>query len=187
MLRKLFRRLTPNRHRVINHPMIRPVGRYLSNPNLWHMNRRSVSGAVALGLFVAFLPIPAQMLVAAFGAVLLRVNLAISVAMVWISNPITMPLFIYAAFWVGALFIDTSLSLPDDKFTLSWALSQLNQIWLPLLTGSLILGLIAAGIGFALIRFLWRLNLTLHKRSKVAQRRARLNKLNPIRKDKSDD
>lgn len=167
--------------------MIRPVGRFLSNPNLWHMNRRSVSGAVALGLFVAFLPMPAQMLVAAFGAILIRVNLALSVAMVWVSNPITIPPMLYAAFWVGTLFIETSLSLPADQMTLSWAMSQLNQIWAPLLLGSLILGVIAAAIGFTLVRLLWRLNLTLHKRNKIAQRRARLSKLNPLHKHNRDD
>lgn len=183
MPRKLFRRLTPNRHRIINHPMIRPVGRYLSNPNLWHMNRRSVSGAVALGLFIAFLPIPAQMLVAAMGAILLRVNLALSVAAVWVSNPITMPPMLWVAFKIGTFFIDTNLALPDERLTLSWALGQLNQIWAPLLAGSVVLGTIAAIAGFATVRLLWRLNLTLHKRGKIAKRKKRLAKTKPTNKD----
>jgi len=48
----------------------------LADPMLWHLNRRSVAGAVALGLFIGWLPIPMQMLIAALLAATLRVDTA---------------------------------------------------------------------------------------------------------------
>ena len=44
--------------------MVAAFGRWLHHPNLWHLNRRSVSGAVAIGSFSGLVPGPLQMLTA---------------------------------------------------------------------------------------------------------------------------
>jgi len=74
-----------------------------------HLNRRSVSGAFAVGLFFAFWPVPLQMLLAAIGAILVRVNLPISVTLVWITNPITIPPIFYFSYLVGTWMLGTPL------------------------------------------------------------------------------
>ncbi len=95
MPRKIIKKFLP-RHDVIRKQKALAVfGNLLYDPNLWCLNRRSASGAFAVGLFMAFVPLPSQMIMAAGLAILLGVNLPLSVALVWISNPITMPLI----FW----------------------------------------------------------------------------------------
>jgi uncharacterized protein (DUF2062 family) len=73
--------------------------------------------AFFVGLFLAFIPVPGQMVLAALGAVMLRCNLPISVGLVWITNPLTVPAIFYLAYQVGALIIDVPLK--EVEFVLS--------------------------------------------------------------------
>jgi len=97
MPRKFLKRLLPDHNKMSEHPHLQHFGERLREPKLWHLNRRSVSGAVALGLFIAFMPIPGQMILAVLLAIYFRVNLPISALAVWITNPVTIaPLFFFA-------------------------------------------------------------------------------------------
>ena len=97
-----LRKLIPSRNKLREFSALRPVAHLLNHPELWHLNRRGVSGAAFVGLFSAFIPVPSQMLLAAIIAIYVRVNLPISVALVWITNPITIPPMIYGSYRVGA-------------------------------------------------------------------------------------
>lgn len=102
MPRRTLQKWLPHPERFKHHPSLKRFGKGLHEPGIWHLNRRSVARAFAIGLFVAMLPIPFQMLVAALLAICLTANLPISVALVWITNPATMPLIFYGSYWVGA-------------------------------------------------------------------------------------
>jgi len=78
------------------------LGRALGNPALWHPTRRAVSGGVAVGLFVSWMPVPLQMLLAAVLASVLRVHVPVSVVMVWFTNPLTIGPLLYAAWRTGS-------------------------------------------------------------------------------------
>ena len=75
--------------KIKHEKVLKILGPAILQPNLWHLNRKSVSRAIAIGLFCAFLPIPLQMVLAAFFAIIFAANLPISVILVWITNPIT--------------------------------------------------------------------------------------------------
>lgn len=133
------------------------LGRRLHEPDLWHLNRRSVAGAFANGLFMAFQPIPFQMLAAAAAAILFRVNVPISILLVWISNPFTIPPILYGSYRTGAFV----LQIPTRDFTFElsreWLMAEIGYIWQPLLVGSFIFSSVAAMSGYTLIRILWRI------------------------------
>ena len=101
-MKQWLQRITPNRAQVRQHKQLRVFGRRLQDPALWHLNRRSVAGAFAVGMFVMYLPPLGQLLIAAAGAIAFRVNLPISVALVWITNPVTIPPMYYFAYLVGS-------------------------------------------------------------------------------------
>ena len=107
MPRKLIKRFMPDHEVIKRQKALKIFGNVLYNPNLWCLNRRSASGAFAVGLFMAFVPLPSQMIMSAGLAIVCGVNLPLSVALVWVSNPITMPVLFYFAYKVGALVMHT--------------------------------------------------------------------------------
>jgi uncharacterized protein (DUF2062 family) len=89
MPRKYFRKYLPSHESVRNHKYLGKLGRFLHHPNLWHLNRRSVSGGVAVGMFCGLVPGPLQMLTAALLAIPLRVNLPVALLTTLYTNPFT--------------------------------------------------------------------------------------------------
>lgn len=87
MPRKFLKRVMPDHKTMQEHPHLQKFGKRLTDPKLWHLNRKSVAGGLALGLFIGFMPIFGQMFIAAALAILFRVNLPIAFMAVWISNP----------------------------------------------------------------------------------------------------
>lgn len=128
----------------------------LYNPNLWCLNRRSASGAFAVGLFMAFVPLPSQMIMAAGLAILFSVNLPLSICLVWVSNPVTMPVLFYGAYKVGAWLMNTPHQ--PFRFELSWEflLHQMSQIGPPFLLGCTVCAIVFGLVGYFGIQGLWR-------------------------------
>jgi uncharacterized protein (DUF2062 family) len=156
MPRHLIKRYTPDPAVLKKHKHLRHLGTWLHDENLWHLNRRSVSGGVAAGLFWALIPMPMQMLPAAFTAVLCRVNLPISVALVWLTNPITMPPIFYFSYLVGTWILGKPADVGEFQMSLEWIGAELSAIWKPLYLGGLVLGILCAILGYWVMRLYWR-------------------------------
>jgi uncharacterized protein (DUF2062 family) len=171
--KKLIKRYLPDHQSLRTHRHLQVFGAWLHDPNLWHLNRRSVSGAVAVGLFVAFVPIPLQMLLAAALAIVTRVNLPVSVVLVWITNPVTMPAIFYFCYRVGAWILNKPGLAPNFELSIEWLQLELASIWRPFLLGSLLTGTASAVLGYCTVRGLWRLNLVSYHRRRKLRRAAR--------------
>jgi uncharacterized protein (DUF2062 family) len=107
-------------------------------------------------LFSAFIPIPFQMVLAAALAVLFQANLPISVVLVWISNPITMPPMFYSAYKLGQWVLGEAPGEFSFELSLDWLMTELSFVWRPFLLGCLLLGTAAALVGYTAIRLYWR-------------------------------
>jgi uncharacterized protein (DUF2062 family) len=158
MPKRLIKRWLPDQDKLKEHKHLRLFGKLLLDANLWHLNRRSAAGAFAVGLFMAWIPLPCQMLLAAGGAILFRVNLPLSVALVWLSNPFTMPPLFYGAYLVGCQLLGHPAQHIEIQFTWAWLVSVFETLAPPLLLGSLVLALLSALMGYAFIRTFWRIN-----------------------------
>lgn len=156
MARRIVKRLMPDHEKIRQSKAIQLFGSLLHDANLWHLNRRSASGAFAVGLFTAFIPVPFQMLLAAAAAIPFRVNLPLSVGLVWVSNPITMPPIFYLCYRVG----NWLLAAPPQPFSFElswqWLANSVSTIGPSLLLGCLVLGTLSSVIGYLGIRLLWR-------------------------------
>ena len=153
MPRRIFKRYMPAPETLRQNKSLSWLGEHLHNPNLWHLSRRSAARAFAIGLFCAFLPIPGQMVVAAFLALWLGGNLAVSVGLVWLTNPITMPAIFFSTYKLGAWILGA------QPVEVHWCIAgieaQIAAIWWPLLFGSTLCGIILSGIGYTVINRLW--------------------------------
>jgi uncharacterized protein len=170
MPRKLLRRWLPHPARIRgDRQLSRVFGAILHDGNLWHLNRYSVSWAVSVGLFMAFMPVPFQMVLAAGVAIAIRCNLPIAVVMVWASNPLTMGPMLLAAYRVGVGILGVpEVDTPPPEFepTLAWLWEGLGVVWQPILLGSVVLGLCAAALAQLVVRLLWRLQVVLSWRER---------------------
>ncbi len=155
MPRKIIRKFMPHPTSITENPLIKKLGPKLQDPGIWHVNRRSVSGAIAIGLFCAVMPIPFQMLLAALLAILFRVNILIAVPTVWISNPFTIPPIFYFCYQVGASILGTTTSAFNFDLSFSWLANELQFIWQPFLLGCLVVASASAFLGYCFIRLLW--------------------------------
>jgi uncharacterized protein len=153
-VKKWLKRVMPTPSTVRENRYLGIFGKLLHDPNLWHMNRRSVSGAFAVGLFVMYLPPIGHSVIATGFAILARVNLPIAFALVWISNPITIPPMFYFAYIIGCW----TLGIPYQGFEIDFWLDWHNWVDIikPLLLGSLICSAVCSVLGYLTVQALWR-------------------------------
>ena len=135
---------------------LRPLGEWIYEPNLWHINRTSTAKAFAIGLFCAMVPAPGQIFVAAFFALRWRANLPLSIALIFITNPLTMPVIYYAAYKLGALMLGSSIQPVAFEISIEWLSHSLVEIWEPFLLGCFSMGIVAGTAGYFFIDLMWR-------------------------------
>lgn len=173
MPRKTLKLLLPSPARLRSSGALNILGDWIYAGNLWHINRYSASMAFFVGLFLAFIPVPGQMLLAALGAVLLRCNLPLSVGLVWITNPLTVPAIFFLAYKVGALVIDVPVQDIEFSLSMAWFETGLLRVWKPLVVGCLLCGLFFGSLGYFVINVLWRIRVSLQWRRRKASRNQR--------------
>ncbi|MGH8751835.1 MAG: DUF2062 domain-containing protein [Burkholderiales bacterium] len=168
MPRKFFKKYLPSAESIRENKFIGRFGSALQHPNLWHLNRHSVAGGVAAGLFTGLIPgsNPVQFTAAAFAAVLFRVNLPVAIFVTLYTNPFTIVPLYFAAYKIGAFFLGQSgaafpraeLDLWNTPFS-EWLATLIN--WMaamgkPLALGLLILASVLAATGYAAVHLAWR-------------------------------
>lgn len=164
-MRRVLKRYLPDPEALAANRWLAPFGSTLLHPRLWHLNRHSAAGAVAVGLFCGLIPGPFQMPSAAACCVLFRVNLPLALFTTLYTNPFTIVPLYLVAFNIGEQIMGpagTGFTPPPE-----WGADSL-QAWLGALFAwmlglgrPLALGLIvlAAGLslaGYGAIRLIWR-------------------------------
>ncbi len=156
MPRKLLKKYLPHPQEIKENKYLRIFGKLLHASSLWHFSRHSVAKSFAVGLFCAWIPVPFQMVLAAGGAILFHANLPMSIALVWITNPITMPPMFYLAYKVGAFAMGVGEVPFEMELTLDWLINGTLLIWKPFLLGCLMIGISSAILGYIGIQWFWR-------------------------------
>ena len=135
MPKKLFNKLLPSPETIRDHKSLSMISHWIADPSL---------------------PLPFQMLVAALLAIIVRANLALSVVLVWISNPRTMPVIFYGCYVLGMSLFGIHPAPMPDGVTLQWLADEVSQSWLPFIVGCLLAGVFFATLGWGLVNAFWR-------------------------------
>lgn len=169
MAKNFIKRFMPDPKKIQSNKYLKIFGKFLYDQNLWRLNRHCVATAFSIGLFITYIPFPGHMVLAAFMAILLRANLPISVAMVWVVNPITMiPMFGFA-YSVGATILGVAFA--DLDFS---SFAVIKEIWQPFLLGCFLCGAALAFAGNIFVRFFWRYSVARNWRLRQIRRNAAL-------------
>ena len=184
MPRKFFRKYLPSHEAIRNNRHIARFGTLLLHPNLWHLNRRSVSGGVAAGMFAGLVPgsNPVQFAVAALLAIAFRVNLPVAVVVTLYTNPLTIVPLYLIAYRIGTLIVPgdgAPFSHPPGfdwsnlgawlRASLEWMLS----LGKPLAVGLVVLAIGLAIAGYVIVQLAWRAQVVIAWRRRRARRAGR--------------
>ena len=182
MPRKFFRKYLPSHDSVRNHRHVVRFGAFLQHPNLWHLNRHSVAGGVAIGMFSGLVPGPFQMLAAAILCILLKVNLPVALVTTFYTNPFTIGPLYLLAYQIGRLVVGgdgaATTHAPEMDWSHPGAWLEVSREWMlslgkPLGIGLVALALALAGLGYLVVQVAWRAHVVRAWRRRARQRRRR--------------
>lgn len=181
MPRKYFRKYLPNPEAVRSSRTVARFGRWLQHPNLWHLNRRSVSGAVAIGLFSGLVPGPLQMLTALLLAIPLKKNLPVALIVTLYTNPFTIVPLYLLAYAYGELLLPGERASSVAPFEFDWSdfgasmaalVDWMVSLGKPLALGLVALAITLAVIGYVAVQIGWRIYVVSAWRARARRRKA---------------
>ncbi|MEA3418224.1 MAG: DUF2062 domain-containing protein [Campylobacterota bacterium] len=118
------------------------------------INRKSVSKAILVGLFWAFIPMPMQMLAVLATTPFIRFNVPLAISVVWLSNPITMPFMYYIEYLTGNFILGRE-GISDIELTLDWFSENWDSIVVPLYIGTAFYSIVVSSVVYGIINRLW--------------------------------
>jgi uncharacterized protein len=180
-VRKHLHRYLPSPEAILAKPWCAPFRPWLAHPNLWHLNRRSVAGAVAIGLFAGLIPGPFQMLGALLLAIPLRRNIPVALAVTFYTNPFTIVPLYLLAYGYGRLLLRGRWEANVVPFEWDWGnfLASIDGLWhwalslgRPLVVGLIALAITLAILGYVIVDLAWRTHVAMSWRRRTRSRRA---------------
>src|ERR1700760_1413597 len=158
-MQRWLKRVMPARSTLERHWCLKHFTAHLLERGCWNFHRHSVIRSFALGLFIAFIPptplLPVHLVTCAILGLYFRLNLPVLFATVFVSNPFTWVPQIAGSLWVGAKLLGMDLmpflhAVSHETF---W--SDIRELWAPLLLGALVLGVVAAAVGYLPASLAW--------------------------------
>ena len=101
-------------------------------------------------------PVPFQMVLSAGVAIIVHANLPLSIALVWITNPLTMPAIFYFCYLVGTWILGAQEKAFVFEASWEWVVNSLSTIGPAFLLGCGVLAVVFSILGYVGIHGLWR-------------------------------
>ncbi|MGF1632628.1 MAG: DUF2062 domain-containing protein [Phycisphaerae bacterium] len=177
MARRFLRKYLPARERLQGDKRLARFGSLLRSPLIWQLNRHTVSKGVAVGVFWGFIPMVGQQIVAIFMAIRMRANVPLALAFTWISNPLTWGPIWYFCYKIGVRMtgVEPTVGFTEEMLAIKATMDELGFLEgfktlgvfmldnisrvLPLMVGSISLGIVASLSSYLACQWAWRANI----------------------------
>jgi uncharacterized protein (DUF2062 family) len=174
--KRLYRYL-PTPEAILAKRWCAPFRPVLGHPSLWHFNRRSVPGAMAIGLFCGLIPGPFQMLSALIVSIPLRQNIPLALAVTFYTNPLTIVPIYVVAYGYGRLLVRDDgepHNLVPDAWNPTGIWDWMLDLGKPLGIGLIALAVTLAVAGYFGTRLAWRMQVVRAWRRRALERKGGL-------------
>ncbi len=131
------------------------MGPLLDRPWLWRVNRVAIARGLAIGMFFGFLLPFGQGIAAGALAIGLRANLPAAVFATFVSNPLTTPAILVAAYYTGLAVLREPMVLPALARDTDW-LAGIRAMGEPLLVGLPLLAVVVTVFTYFGVQLAWR-------------------------------
>ncbi|MFT5644831.1 MAG: hypothetical protein ACI83P_002395 [Janthinobacterium sp.] len=176
----------PTPQRLKDSRFLKPFARYLHDHSLWQFNRRAVAGGATVGLFFGILFPFLQVFLAAFAAIVLRVNLPVAAFCTLVTNPLTFPAIYYFAYRLGAVLTGAASMPPAEEIdagiervvalqpdtVVGWLprlVDWVQTVGLPLALGLCVMATVAALLCYVTVNMVWTLRVRLGWRAQALE------------------
>ena len=149
MIRRIFKKDKKNSGKIN-----RFIDKYKIPREYLSINRKSVSKAIFVGLFWAFIPMPMQMLAVLATTPFIKFNVPLALSVVWLSNPITMPPMYYMEYLTGNFILGRE-GIESVEMTVDWFKENLENIFVPLYVGTAFYSIVVSSTIYFVINQLW--------------------------------
>jgi uncharacterized protein (DUF2062 family) len=181
MLIRWFSKHFPTRQGLRDSRFLKPFARYLDDHFLWQFNRRAVAGGATIGLFFGILFPFLQIFLAAFAAIVWRVNLPVAAFTTLVTNPFTFPPIYYLAYRLGAILTGAVSASPgavidaaiEPAIVGGWLpklIDWIQAVGLPLALGLFVMATVAALVGYVMVNLVWKLRVRFSWRQRQLRR-----------------
>ncbi len=150
--RAKLKKILPTHEKIQSQKMLKIFGKLLHKREIWSLSRKKILGGVFIGVFVAFIPMPLQMLLVTFLAIIFNVNLPITILLVWISNPLTMPFIYYVEYELGNFLLNVKDPI---EFSFETMNENISEIALSLYLGTAVICVVFAFLSVFILNILW--------------------------------
>ncbi|MCP4969665.1 MAG: DUF2062 domain-containing protein [Arcobacter sp.] len=152
MPRKKLKKFLPTHDKIKKQKVLRIFGKVIHKREIWSLSRKKVLAGVFIGVFVSCLPMPFQTVLAVFLAIIFNANLPISFSLVFISNPVTMPVIFYFEYVIGNFLLGSQNAI---EFNFNSMYDNFDKIAVSMYLGSIALGIVLAILSVFLLNILW--------------------------------
>ncbi|MDY0117803.1 MAG: DUF2062 domain-containing protein [Sulfurimonadaceae bacterium] len=163
MIRKTLK--NTSKHQKLNNL----IKKYNIPPEFLSPNRKMVSRAVLLGLFIAFIPMPFQMLAVLAFIPFFRFNVPIALAMCWLTNPLTMPPLYYIEYITGSYLLGSEVA--PVHLSVEWFQNNFDTIFIQLYVGASFFSVFGSLLAYWAVNFFWKSSVNKEKNLHYTKRK----------------
>lgn len=133
------------------------------------VNKSMVTKAIFIGLVIALLPLPMQMLIILFLMKFFTFNVPLALLLCWITNPVTIPFIYYYEYIIGSYILQSEIA--EIEMTIEWFNTNFSDIFIPLYLGSFVVALSVASLSYFFVNYIWIYNVYKNKKKHYTKRK----------------